>query len=300
MLPLIASRHRDSTGKPPQYTFFYPEDEYSPDVLSMIAELTSAGLAEVEVHLHHDGETGQRFLDRMRRYLEALYLRHGLLREYEGRIAFGFIHGNWALDNSRPDGRWCGLNNEILLLRKLGCYADFTLPSAPNPTQTRMVNTLYWATDDPTRPKSHDSGTPVTASGSSGDLMMIPGPLGLNRRGSRRLMPRLETGELASHDPAVKGRAASWLRLAPRLGDHVFLKLFTHGAQEQNAQHLLNGGLECCFEDLRDECARQGCRLHFVTAWEMYLAIVAQIRGAECEPRSHSEYKHQTRMTRQS
>ena len=37
---------------------------------------------------------------------------------------FGFIHGNWCLDNSRADGRWCGLNNELILLRELGCYAD--------------------------------------------------------------------------------------------------------------------------------------------------------------------------------
>ena len=30
---------------------------------------------------------------------------HGLLRQQDGRTVFGFIHGNWALDNSRPDGK---------------------------------------------------------------------------------------------------------------------------------------------------------------------------------------------------
>ena len=56
-----------------------------------------------------------------------------------GELRFAFIHGNWSLDNSRPDGRWCGLNNELILLRELGCYADFTLPSAPSDTQACVL-----------------------------------------------------------------------------------------------------------------------------------------------------------------
>ena len=27
--------------------------------------------------------------------------------------AYAFVHGNWALDNSRPDGRWCGIDAEL-------------------------------------------------------------------------------------------------------------------------------------------------------------------------------------------
>ena len=68
--------------------------------------------------------------------------RHGLLSRdrYTGEVGYGFIHGNWALDNSRPDGRMCGVDNELDVLRETGCYADFTLPSAPSPTQTRKIN----------------------------------------------------------------------------------------------------------------------------------------------------------------
>ena len=77
--------------------------------------------------------------------------RHGLLAcdRRTGRPAYGFIHGNWALDNSRPDGRWCGVNNELDVLRETGCYADFTFPSAPSPTQPRKINSIYYAVDDP-------------------------------------------------------------------------------------------------------------------------------------------------------
>ena len=78
-----------------------------------------------------------------------------------GEVKYGFIHGNWALDNSLPDGKHCGVNNELDVLRETGCYADFTLPSAPSPAQTRTINRIYYAIDDPLRPKSHDTGVPV-------------------------------------------------------------------------------------------------------------------------------------------
>src|SRR3546814_3205543 len=54
-----------------------------------------------------------------------------------------------------------GLDNELTLLRELDCYADFTMPSAPSPTQTTTINSIYYATDDPVRPKSHDTSTPA-------------------------------------------------------------------------------------------------------------------------------------------
>lgn len=274
--PQIASRHVDSAGQPPRYTFFYPEEEYSPELLDPLAEMTYLGIADVEVHLHHDHDTEQQFVARMGQFLETLSGRHGLLRRIEGQVRFGFIHGNWALDNSRPDGRWCGINNEISLLRDLGCYADFTLPSAPNPTQTRIVNQIYWATDVPSKPKSHDTGIPLAPGGAIlGDLLLIPGPLGLNFRGEGRWLPRLETGELAVYDPPVQGRAKSWLKLAPRIGEHIFVKLYTHGAQESNSALLLNGGLDTCLKDLTAECQKRGYRLHYSTAWEMWNAIEA-------------------------
>lgn len=275
--PEIAARHRDSAGRPPRYTFFYAEEEYRPHLLAPLAEMAGAGIADVEVHLHHDGQGEKDFVDRIRSFTQVLFLRHGLLRKHGGKIAFGFIHGNWALDNSRPDGRWCGLNNELTLLRELGCYADFTLPSAPSPTQTRTVNTIYWATDDPHQPKSHDAGVPVTpGQPATGDLMMIPGPLGLNWRGRRRrLLPRLETGELAAYDRPTRDRARLWLRLAPHVGAHIFIKLFTHGAQERNAETLLGGDLDLALGYLLAECAERGLQLYFVSAWEMWLAVEA-------------------------
>jgi hypothetical protein len=276
--PAIAAKFRDSVGQRPRYTFFYPEEEYRPGLLEPLERMASDGIADVEVHLHHDGEGQQNFVDRMSRFTETLVSRHGLLRKYKGKINFGFIHGLWALDNSRPDGRFCGLNNEITLLRDLGCYADFTMPSGASPTQARLINTIYWAADDPAKPKSYDTGVPVTpGSTATGDLLMIPGPFGL--RWAERLKPRIEHSELCSYDPATKYRVRRWLELAPRIGEDIFLKLYTHGTQERHSKYLLEGGLENTLSLITSECQRASLDLHFSTAWEMRQAVEGARRG---------------------
>ncbi len=273
--PLIAARHRDSSGRKPKHTFFFPQEEYRAEFLDPLAEMTRAGVGDVEVHLHHDREGEQDFVDRIRGFVEVLRDRHGLLHEENGRTVFAFIHGNWALDNSLPGGERCGLNNELTLLRDLGCYADFTMPSGNSYSQARTVNTIYWVTDDPARPKSYDHGVPVRVGGSrEGDLMMVTGPIGIRWR--ERLTPRVETGELAWQDRATRYRVRRWVDLAPRLGDDVFIKLYTHGAQERNSRVLLDGGaLDEMFSLLAEAAGQCGARWFSVSAWEMYQAIEA-------------------------
>src|SRR5580704_4804141 len=120
------------------------------------------------------------------------------------------------------------------------------MPSGDSPTQSRSINTIYYCTDDPTRPKSYDRGVPVIpGEGVKGDLLMVPGPLGIRWRD--RLLPRLETGEVAGGNLATPYRARRWVDLAPRIGADSFLKLYTHGAQERNSAALLCDGLESAF-----------------------------------------------------
>jgi hypothetical protein len=287
--PRVASECEDSTGRRPIYSFFYPEEEYRPHLMDQLTKLVRMGIGDVEVHLHHDGEGEQNFVDRMQRFTDTLISRHGLLRSLNGRPAFGFIHGNWALDNSRADGCRCGLNNELSLLIKLGCYADFTLPSAPHSTQTRMVNTIYWAVDDANRPKSHDTGVPFEVGSLANRhpksaLLMIPGPLGIRSSflgNGDRLVPRLETGEVASYDPPTPARIKAWLDLAPRIGDDVFVKLYTHGTQERHSSFLLNQGLGQMFRWLSSEVKSRGQSLYFASAWQLKLAVDAIGRGED-------------------
>ena len=274
-LPDILARHSDTTGRSPRYGFFYPEEQYTPELLESLAALTRKHFADVEVHIHHDGGGEAEFVDRMGRFIERLWTRHGLLRRVEGRLRFGFIHGNWALDNSLPDGRWCGLNNELTLLKDLGCYADFTLPAAPSPAQAGPVNVIYRATDDPTRPRSHERGVPVRpGTPAVGDVTIVPGPLGLSWAGRPLFKPRLDTGEVAANHGSSPARVRLWLRVAPRIAGHAFIKLFAHGAQERSTSALLDhGGLDELCANLKEVCGANGTALHYVTPWEMWLAI---------------------------
>jgi len=273
--PATHGAFRDSDGRPPRHTFFYPIDQYEPRHVDAIAGLCRAGFGEVEVHLHHDHDTAANLEATLNRFTTLFAEKHGLLGRWpDGRPAYGFIHGNWALDNSRPDGRWCGVNNELDILQRTGCFADFTLPSAPDATQTRKVNSIYYATGRPGCCKSHDRGVDVGAGPPPpGALMLIQGPLRpWWPRGSRT--PKVENGCIQHSQPPSMARLDQWTRAGVSVRsrpDWVFVKLHTHGATEANTRVLLGEPMTRFHTDLaRRAAADHRFRFHYVTAREMY------------------------------
>ena len=294
----LASKHRDADGRPPQHSFFYPEEEYVEEYLDKIAALCADGYGEIEIHLHHDNDTEANFRQTMSRFCRMLHERHGALPRdpATGELRFAFIHGNWSLDNSRPDGRWCGLNNELILLRELGCYADFTLPSAPSDTQTRMINSIYYATDDPAKPKSHDTGVPVRVGGAaSGDLMIVQGPLALNWRERRMgVMPRIENADIRRTQPPTPARVDDWVRTGIHVEgrpEWVFVKIHTHGTQEGDMDTLLGAPSEAMYAHL-ERAYNDGRNyvLHYVTAREAYNIIKAAEAGKRGNPGEYRDF----------
>lgn len=276
--PRLFGGFQDNDGRPPRHSFFVPQDEYEAEHVDGVTELCRAGFGEVEVHLHHDHDTADGLRDKLLSFKDILVNRHGQLARNKdtGEIAYGFIHGNWALDNSHPEGRWCGVNNELDILRETGCYADFTLPSSPSPTQTRTINRIYYAVDDPHRPKSHDTGLDIGAGPPpERGLMLIQGPLLLDwRRRKLRLLPRLENACIQGSQPPSIERLENWLRARVQVAsrpDWFFVKLHTHGANEDNHEVLL-GEPMVRFHDELARRARDNPRFHFhyVTAREMY------------------------------
>jgi hypothetical protein len=269
---------RDSDGRTPRHTFFYPLEEYEPEFLDALAELCRQGFGEVEVHLHHDGDTSQRLARTLTEYRQLLAEQHGLLAFHRetGAPAYGFIHGNWALCNSRPDGRWCGVNDELDVLRETGCYADFTMPSAPHPTQTLAVNRIYYARNVPGRPRSHDRGVDAgTAPPPRGSLMLIQGPLVLNwQRRKWGVVPRLENGCIQATQPAALERLPAWIKArvqVPGRPDWYFVKLHCHGAPEDAHEALLGPPMVAFHEALaRYAEDNPWFHYHYVTAREMY------------------------------
>jgi hypothetical protein len=288
----------DADGVKPQHTFFYPEEEYRPEHLDALARLCSAGYGEIEVHLHHDNDTDAGLREKLRRFTHLLHHDHGALSKdvATGALRWGFIHGNWALDNSRPDGRWCGVNNEIAILREEGCYADFTFPSAPDETQPAIVNAIYYATDDPAKPRSHDRGTKVRVGGGCPNgLMIIQGPLGPNWA-SRKLgiFPRLENADVRLSQPPAPRRVDSWVRTGISVvgrPEWIFVKIHTHGTQEPDMPILLGQPARQMFAHLQDRY-NDGAnyRLHYVSAREMYNIAKAAEAGRSGDPGQYRDF----------
>lgn len=279
-LPPIADRHRDDNDVGYKHTFFYPVEQYHEEIVGTLADLCRATGSEVEVHLHHHHDTADGLEEKLDAGLASLQ-RHGCLgKDASGAVRFGFIHGNWALDNSGdPDGRNCGVSNELGILRRKGCYADFTQPSAPHFTQTRTINSIYYARDTPA-PKSHDFGTLAAAGATSAlreivdQLLLVQGPLGLNwARRKWGLIPRVENAELSGANPWSEKRWPLWLELSPSVSGGppwIFVKLHTHGGIARNYRTLLHQSATD-FHTLNKTTGKSGVRLrwHHVSAREM-------------------------------
>jgi hypothetical protein len=292
--PRIASRHVDADGRHPQHTFFYPWDEYRRSDLEAIAELSAVGFGEVELHLHHRDDTSASLRHKLEDAV-GLFRRAGCFgSRRDGRPAFGFVHGDWALDNSGTcHGRnFCGVNDEIRLLADAGCYADYTFPAFGSPAQPRWVNRIMRVTDDP-GPKSYNRGVEARVGAvPPSDLVLLHGPL-LFHRGERRL--RLDDASLTHSNPCRPDRIAAWLRARVHVRgrpEWLFVKLHTHGCTTANCAGLLDGGLERLWTQLEARCGDgERYRLHYVTAREAYNILRAAEDGHAGDPNHFRDYE---------
>lgn len=291
---------RDRGGHAPKHTFFYPAEQYEPGYIDRLARLVQGGWGDIEVHLHHDNDTAEGLRDTLVSFRDALHMRHGLLRRDREGIRYGFIHGNWALDDSGAGGRYCGVKNEPALLRETGCFADFTYPSAPHATQPPIINRIYYPAGEKESGKSHHRGTDaVRGREPAGDLLLITGPLAINWRARRRLLfPAIENGDITGLNPPTRDRVDIWISTAVGVVEWprwIFVKVHTHGAQERNMDLLLGDETLAMHEYLLSRY-NDGERyvLHYVTAWEMFQCVRAlEMNDSEAIGRIEAfEYPH--------
>jgi hypothetical protein len=294
--PSQFSRFRDSDGRTPCHTFFFPIEEYEPEYLDLLAELCRQGYGEVEIHLHHDGATSEGLRQQLIDFRDLLAQRHGLLSRHKltQELAYAFIHGNWALCNSGPGGALCGVNDELEILRSTGCYVDMTFPSAPNANQPPKVSAIYYATDKPGRPRSHETGCDVGVGPQpANSLMLLTGPLRLDFGNCKwGVLPRLENGCLQKSQPPKLRRIDQWLRAGvqvPSRPDWFFVKLHAHGAPEECHETLLGEPMVRLHEALASRArANPRFHYHYVSAREMYnlaKAAEAGFHGSVAEAR---------------
>jgi hypothetical protein len=288
------SEFRDANGRPPRHSWFFPGEEYRPHFLDRLAQLARGGYGEVEFHLHHDGDTRHTLAPRITEHL-ATFSQHGHISRDATGFRWAFIHGNWSLANGRPDGRWCGVDDELVMLHELGCYADLTFPSAPDPCQPDKVNQIYWPTGDLTQRRAYEHGERARVGEHHDDrVLMITGPLAFSvKRNGRRPGLRLENGALTGDDPPTAARVRTWVDQAIHIAgrpEWVFVKVHTHGAIENTAASLLGDGGRALHGALQSEVQR-GASLHYVTAREMFNVARAAMDGKAGDPSQYFDYR---------
>lgn len=295
--PSMASKFKDADGCHPKHSFFYPEEEYRKEHLDKISDLCAKGFGEIEIHLHHEDDTSDNLRKTLSGFAQCLHEEHNALSvdPETGKPVYAFIHGNWVLDNSHPEGKWCGVTDELIVLRETGCYADFTFPS-PDESQPAMLNTIYYAKDDPDKPKSYETGRPIVKGGKAwGDLLLIQGILGLNWKVRKKgIFPQIENSDIRKTFPPTQNRVDLWVEQGIHVEgkpEWVFVKVHTHGAQDGDMDTLLGSPIETMHRHL-DEKYNDGEKycLHYVSAREMYNIIKAAEAGEEGNPNSYRDY----------
>ncbi len=275
--PRVVNKWRDSTGRPWRHTYFYPAEQYDAGLVSQLAQFCRAGWGEIEVHLHHGVERPDT-TDNLRQTLTGFVdklVGHGCLSRWEGvgRPGFAFVHGNWALANS-AGGMYCGVDDEMQVLCETGCYADFTLPSAPDRSQVAKINSLYECGAPLRQRTPHRKGKNLTRGVKPQTFpIIIQGPLLLNfsRSRGRRFLPRIENSVLSKSNPPTLERFQLWTDAAISVegtADWIFVKLHSHGMDPIDMEMLLGRPLGSFLEQLTSMTASKSL-LHFVTAREM-------------------------------
>lgn len=288
---ILAARHRDSAGRAPQHTFFYPGEQSSPEIYEILRGLTAAGLGEVELHYHHHYDTSEMLKPKLEEAV-AEFNRYGFLLTKDGKTHFAFIHGNSGLDNSNGN-EMCGVTDEIRMLRGLGCFADFTFPSLFEDSQPRSVNSIY-ATRDDDGAKSYDRRLPLTdLRDGKADLMIFQGPLIFSPSMSlRHLFLDLDDGDIHGAEHASPTRADRWVRANVHVGarpDWVFVKLFAHGiSTPEDAESCLGEDFDTTLSYL-ERTYNDGKRyvLHYISAREAYNLARAAAEGATGSPEKY-------------
>jgi hypothetical protein len=276
--PRLVKHHQDGDGRVPRRTWFFPPHYHRFDNLKKLVSLCEQGYGEIELHLHH-GRSRPDTAENLRRTLEQCIEEYGLFGIFgkqEGKRRYGFVHGDWALDNSQR-GRFCGVNNEIQILSETGCYADFTFPSR-NESNPLKINSIFYATDDPLAPKSHNKGSDVIRNGhKTGDLMIIQGPIHPYFL-DRKLWKFRALGDSINRWYHTETRRIDlWVATGIALrgkSDFIFIKTHTHGAVDNRV--VLGKEMEDVFGYLESHY-NDGSEyiLHYVTARELYNVIKA-------------------------
>lgn len=296
---------RDVDGTKFRHTNFYPAEQYHPAILDLMAEMQAENLGEVEVHLHHGvnkPDTAENLRSTLVDFRDTLAEKHKCLSRIHDHETpmYAFVHGNLALANS-CSGRFCGVDNEMEILRDTGCYADMTLPSAPDQSQVPVINQVYECGLPANEPKPHRRGNRVAVNGTSGKQTQLPliftGPLVFNwtRRINGLPVPRIDDGALTANQPLDAARFDRWRSANITVkgkSDWVFVKLYCHGFFDQDQSFCIGEEAKRFFGEIVEKFQKANSyKIHFATAREAFNIALAAIDGKGGDPNDHRDYR---------
>ncbi|HEV7700793.1 MAG TPA: hypothetical protein VGO43_11235 [Pyrinomonadaceae bacterium] len=292
---------RDADGTKFRHTNFYPAEQYHPEILDSMAEMQADELGEVEVHLHHgvDKPDTARNLERqLIEFRDTLAERHNCLSRMNGGGSpmYAFVHGNLALANS-CGGRFCGVDNEMEILRDTGCYADLTLPSAPDQSQVAVINQIYECALPMNEAVPHREGIRLASNHHQPALPIImQGPLVFNwtRTIKGIPVPRIDDGALAANQSLDAARFKRWMSANVTVegrSEWVFVKLYCHGFFDHDQSACIGEEAKRFFGGLVTEGDRTGkYAIHFASAREAFNMAMAAAEGKGGDPHSYRDH----------
>jgi len=294
-------RVRDVDGTSFRHTNFYPAEQYHPEILDIMAEMQADGLGEVEVHLHHGVErpdTAENLERQLVEFRDTLADKHRCLSRTDGdeQPKYAFVHGNLALANS-CGGRFCGVDNEMQILARTGCYADMTLPSAPDQSQVRTINEIYECGHPLDHAVPHRDGIRLGTNGTSPQRPLImQGPLVFNwtRTVNGIPIPRIDDGALAANQGLDGARFRRWtsanVTVAGR-SDLVFVKLYCHGFFDHDQSVCIGEEAQRFFAELVETGEKTGkYSIHFASAREAFNIAMAANDGLTGDPNNYRDH----------
>jgi hypothetical protein len=302
----IGEAVRDHDGTSFRHTNFYPAEQYHQPLLERMAALQAAGLGEVEIHLHHGVErpdTAENTRRVLLEFRDALAEEHKCLSRMndDGQPMYAFVHGNWALANSAR-GHCCGVDSEMQILAETGCYADLTLPSAPDVSQVARINAIYQCGHSLTEAKPHRAGPSIRVGNQPELPVIFTGPLIFDwgRRKKGLPVPRLDNGALTYRYPPTLERLNRWR--AAHIGvrgrpEWVFIKLYCHGFFDEDQPAMIGEEMKRFLSEVLELAERtRRFTLHFASAREMFNIAMAAVDGRQGEPGLYRDYRLQQIM----
>lgn len=292
----------DADGTKFRHTNFYPAEQYDYKILEQMAEMQREGLGEVEVHLHHGIEkpdTPENLRKSLIEFRDRLAEDHECLSRLDGKgiPMYAFVHGNLALANS-CGGKFCGVDEEMQILQETGCYADMTLPSAPDETQVPMLNQIYECGLPLAEKVPHRTGNRVTTFGNQPQLPLIfTGPLVFNwtRRIKGVPVPRLDDGALVHNQPMDLARLNRWISANVTVKNRpewVFIKLYCHGFFDHDQSACIGETARKFFSEVIENGEKTGkYSVHFAGAREAFNMVSAAIDGRDGTPNDFRDYR---------